>query len=355
MSHSAFETQHSSHRLVAQILDACQTGGPQLYVLLGTWASRVSDKALSNAEFLCVLYALKVRQALSYDPQITATLAAGLRHQWSVSGVYLHDNSGTGGGMQRTLNISSAAAIVAAAAGVPVAKHGGGAITGLCGSRDFFNAAGVTPSSDQAVIESRVADCGIGYIDFSQTVPYACRYPTVSPLHEVGPLVHPLPLRSRVLATTSRNYYDYLSRNPDQVGADRVLLVFNERIDELDLWTPSLVTQWERGSQCRHLTVNPSAVPSLRPAGTPDSVSCRGAPTANFAVLRAALTTEDSSLEDVIKIVVANAALSLWVHHEGATFEGSVAKAFDAVKSGGAARVLTRLKGTGVPSQAWHE
>ena len=78
-----------------------------------------------------------------------------------VPGVF--DTCGTGGDRSGTFNISSAAAIVVAACGVPVAKHGNRSVSSQCGSADVFETLGVRVSAPAAVVERCLADAGIGF------------------------------------------------------------------------------------------------------------------------------------------------------------------------------------------------
>jgi anthranilate phosphoribosyltransferase len=339
----------SAHQLIAHVLDAAAAEMPALYSLLGEWSRRVVSGAMSEADFLCVLYALKVRQGLRYDPQVVAAIARGMRRQLSVpDGVLLHDNSGTGGGTQKTVNISSAAALVVAAAGIPVVKHGFKGVTSGCGSRDGLMAVGIDCSNTPEMALEEAMSVGISYVDFHISVRWEFRYPTYSPLNEVGPLSHPLPLHSKVIGTSDLEYFKSIRECLSELGIPRVVLIFNPRIDELDLWTPSQicdVVSLNGGTKISETQFDPSVCAITRPDDDKwGAIGDRGSPEENWRLVVAALSGERKCPADLRKIIAANAGVSLWAHGMDTCIESGIERSMSILRAGKAMDVLEKWR-----------
>ena len=123
-----------------------------------------------------------------------------------VEGLDVVDTCGTGGTGKGTFNVSTAAALVAAGAGVPIAKHGNRSATSHCGSADVLQALGVNVEAEPAVVERCIREAGIGFL-FAPALHKAMKY-AIGPRRQLGvrtvfnilgPLTNPAGARRQVL------------------------------------------------------------------------------------------------------------------------------------------------------------
>jgi anthranilate phosphoribosyltransferase len=222
------------------------------------------------------------------------------------------DTCGTGGDGQGTFNISTAAAFVAAGAGVAVAKHGNRAASSKCGSADVLEAAGVkidlTPEQVRACLE----EVGIGFM-FAPAFHPAMRHaaPTRRELgiatvfNILGPLCNPAGAQHQVLGVARSQLVEVISEALLRLGAAHVLVVHSQDgVDELTLSAPSVVSELRNG-KLRRYTVEPEA---LGLAQAPLAALRGGSAEENAAALRRVLEGAPGPLRDVVLL---NAAAAL--------------------------------------------
>jgi anthranilate phosphoribosyltransferase len=151
------------------------------------------------------------------------------------------DTCGTGGDMLKTINISTLSALVAAGAGVIVAKHGNRGVTSSCGSADILELAGVNIMALPDKVEQSINECGIGFM-FAPIFHPAMKN-VVGPRKEVGlrtvfnvlgPLTNPANASGQVLGVYDENIADTMAKVLIELGVQRFFIVFNENgADEL--------------------------------------------------------------------------------------------------------------------------
>jgi anthranilate phosphoribosyltransferase len=171
----------------------------------------------------------------------------------------LVDTCGTGGGSFTTFNISTAAALVAAAAGVPIAKHGNRSFTSRCGSADVLEALGVplqlTPEGMAEVLE----EAGIVFM-FAPLLHPAMRHvgpvrrelgvPTIMNL--LGPLTNPAGARRQLVGVSSPHLLDLIAGALLELGHEHALVVHGEPgLDELSPLAPSDILELKDGTLAR--------------------------------------------------------------------------------------------------------
>lgn len=168
----------------------------------------------------------------------------------------LVDTCGTGGDGAGTVNVSTMAAIVAAASGVRVAKHGGRAASSQCGSVDVLEALGVVVDLGPAGVARCVREVGIGFC-FAQRYHPAMRFAapvrrelgTPTTFNFLGPLANPAGATRRTIGVSDPVMADLVVRTLADLGVERALVFFgHDGLDELTVTTTSTVYELTDGS-----------------------------------------------------------------------------------------------------------
>ncbi|MEY4173414.1 MAG: anthranilate phosphoribosyltransferase [Actinomycetota bacterium] len=253
------------------------------------------------------------------------------------------DIVGTGGDRSHSINVSTMAAIVTAAAGVPVCKHGARAASSQCGTADVLEALGVAVElSPQAVLKC-VQEANIGFCLAPRYHP-AFRFaapsrkeigiPTVFNL--LGPMANPGRVRHQLIGVANPQVAERMLASLRLHGSKRAWVVHGHGLDELTTTGTSSVLALEDGA-VRSFTVDPVAL-GLAPAITDELVG--GTPEVNAAHVRRVMAGDHGAHRD---IVVLNAAAALVVAGDAPSIEHGLAMATDAIDSGRAADTLDRF------------
>jgi anthranilate phosphoribosyltransferase len=256
----------------------------------------------------------------------------------------LVDTCGTGGDTSGTLNISTAAALVAAGAGVPVAKHGNRSVSSKCGSADVMEALGVKLS----LSPERLADClrevGIAFLyapgihsamKFVQTARRDLKVRTVFNL--LGPLTNPARASAQVVGVYSVDLVDKLAEALSMLGLRRALVVHgNDGLDEITISTTTRIAELRDG-QVRTYEVTPEEF-GLRRA--PLSTIAGGDAASNALIVRKVLRGEKSARRDVVLL---NAAAALVASGRADSLLHALPAAVEAIDSGAALEKLEAL------------
>ena len=165
------------------------------------------------------------------------------------------DTCGTGGTRKGTFNISTASAIVAAGAGVPVAKHGNRGASSSFGSADVFQALGVNIEADSAVVERCIREAGIGFL-FAPLLHKAMKF-AIGPRRQLGvrtvfnilgPLTNPAGARRQVLGVFNADMVQTQAQALNNMGAVRAMVVHSaDGMDEISLCDETTVALVEGG------------------------------------------------------------------------------------------------------------
>lgn len=254
------------------------------------------------------------------------------------------DTCGTGGDGSRTFNISTAAALVAAAAGVPVAKHGNRAVTSRSGSADVLAALGVNIEADVARVEACLEELGICFC-FAPLLHQAMKHvapvrkrlgvPTIFNL--LGPLANPAGAAFQLLGVGRREIQPLLADALRRLGTRRAVVVHGlEGLDEVSLSGPTWVAEVGPGG-VRWFQWGPADF-DLPPQAT-DGLVVEG-PQQSAEVIRRVLAGQRGPARDV---VVLNAAAALWVAGRAESPAACARLAAEAIDSGAAETLLARL------------
>jgi len=261
----------------------------------------------------------------------------------------LIDTCGTGGDGAQTINISTAAALVAASAGAVVAKHGNRSISSKCGSADVLEALGVRVDLDVARVEQCLRDCGIGFL-FAPSHHPAMR--NVMPIRRamgvrtvfnlLGPMTNPAGARRQVIGVFAPRYAEVMARALADLGSEHVLVVCGDDgaggvLDEISTCGSTLAWELRDGQlQCHHL--NPE---QLGLSAAPVAALKGGDAAQNAAALESILGGEPGARGDA---VAANAGAALYVAGLATDLRDGVARAQQLLQDGSAMGTLNALR-----------
>ncbi|MDR3441021.1 anthranilate phosphoribosyltransferase [Telmatospirillum sp.] len=254
------------------------------------------------------------------------------------------DTCGTGGDASGTFNISTAAALVVAGAGVPVAKHGNRALSSKSGSADVLAALGVKIDADNSLVRESLWQNHIGFLMAPRH--HAAMRHVAGPRVELGtrtlfnllgPLANPAETKRQVVGVFAEMWVEPLAEVLGRLGAERAWVVHgSDGLDELTTTGPSSVAEWRDG-RVHRFSVSPAdaGLPQARPADLKG-----GDAAANAAALRRLLAGEKGAYRD---IVLLNAAAALIVADAVSDLAAGVVMAARAIDQGSALATLDRL------------
>jgi anthranilate phosphoribosyltransferase len=254
------------------------------------------------------------------------------------------DTCGTGGDRSGTFNISSASAIVVAACGVKVAKHGNRSVSSQCGSADVFEKLGVNVSAPAAVVERTLHAANIAFF-FAPTFHPSMKHagPTRKELgirtafNLLGPLTNPAGARRQIVGVSRSELTDVMARSLLLLGSDRAWVVHAaDGIDEIS------TTGYTKVSEVRDGAVNTFYIhPAEFGVAKASPADLKGGDAAtNAGIIRALLDGSGGPHRDV---VLFNAGVALFVAGKAPGIRDGIAQAGRAIDSGAAARTLDAM------------
>ena len=249
----------------------------------------------------------------------------------------LIDTCGTGGDGLQTFNFSTAAAIVAAAGGARVAKHGNRAISSRCGSADILEVLGVRIDQAPEAAARTIEQVGIAFLFAPHYHPALQRAAAVRRALKVrtvfnllGPLLNPAGARRQVVGVFAASWLVPLARTLQALGAQRALVVCgDDGMDEISPSGPTRAAVLDRG-RIRRGTIEPER---LGVRSRPLRQLRGGDPQENAAALLALLGGRRSPYRDGVLL---NAAAALWVAGLVASLRAGVERAAQLLDSGAA-------------------
>jgi len=254
------------------------------------------------------------------------------------------DTCGTGGDRAGTFNISTAAALVAAGAGIPVAKHGNRAASSRCGSADVLEALGVDITLGADGVRRCIEVAGMGFC-FAPTFHPAMRHagPARRELgvrtvfNVLGPLANPGRVRRQALGVGAASLAPLMIRVLQDLGHERALVFYGEDgLDELTTTGPSRVFQLKGGTVTEYeLDPRDFGLNRSQPADLKG-----GTPPENANLLRQVLDGESGPRRDVVLL---NAAAAVLAAGRTEAWPEAIAMASESLDSGRARQVLDRL------------
>jgi anthranilate phosphoribosyltransferase len=258
---------------------------------------------------------------------------------------YLIDTCGTGGDCSNTFNISTASAIVAAAAGAFVAKHGNRSVSSRSGSADVLEALGVNISLKPHQVSRCIEATGIGFMFaplFHSSMKYAAgprkELGIRSIFNMLGPLTNPANARGHVLGVFDEELAAQFAETLLRLGVERALVVHGkDGLDEISVSAPTTISELKDGS-IENYEINPSQF-GFKPCVKSELLG--GDMTDNARIIMSVLQGEKGAKRDA---VVVNASAAMYVGGAADSLEQGIEKARYALDSGLAINKLEEFK-----------
>lgn len=298
--------------------------------------------ACTDAEIAALLMALRVR---GEHPDELLGLVRAMRARMTPieAPAGAIDLCGTGGDGRATLNVSTAAAIVVAACGVPVAKHGNRAVSSSSGAADVLECLGIDPDPPLAAQTERLAQEGLAFLYAPRHHP-ALRHAAAArralgirtAFNLAGPLCNPAGVRRQLVGVSDPAWLAPIAATLATLGSERAWVVHGDGLDELALSGPTEIAVLDRGAVTRR-TVTPEEA-GLAPA--PIEAIVGGTPAHNAAAMRELFAGARSPYRDIVRL---NAAAALVIAERASTLHEGAAQAADAIDRGAAASLLGRI------------
>ena len=255
----------------------------------------------------------------------------------------LVDIVGTGGDGQSTFNISTTAAIVAAGAGVPVAKHGNRAITSKCGSADILAELGVKIDAAPDVIARCIDEVGIGFMfapshhptmKYVQPIRKTLGFRTV--FNVLGPLANPAAVPLQIVGVAKPEWMPVMAEALKLLDVTRAMVVHGSGMDEFATIGPTDIIELDDGKLTRR-TINHR---DFGLAGANISDLLGGSLADNVAITLAIL--ENKTAGPTRDVVVFNAAAAIVISNLAPDFPAAITLAAQSIDSGQAKQTLDK-------------
>ena len=304
----------------------------------------IFEGGLPEVQIAAFLTAMRAKGATA--PEL-AGLARSLRNHAVAVKVdidNLVDTCGTGGAVIKTLNISTASAIVAAGAGVYVAKHGNRGITSKCGSADVLEELGVKIDASAEVVAECIKQAHIGFM-FAPMFHPAMKY--VQPIRKglgfrtvfniLGPLANPANAAAQVLGVADENLMQIVAEALKLLGTRYAMVVHGNGMDEISTAGITKIAELKEG-QITNKELNPQDL-GITLAGI-DELKVTDVKT-SAKILRDILSGKESGPRK--DIVILNAAAAIIAGSLADDFESATRKANASVNDGKALACLEKL------------
>jgi len=306
---------------------------------------QIMGGAVTPAQIAGILIGLRVKKETVGEISAAAQVMREFATKVPVTNrAHLVDTCGTGGDAAHTFNISTASALVAAAAGARVAKHGGRSVSSTCGSADVLETLGVNLHLSPAQVGHCIDQIGIGFMfapnfhgAMKHAAPVRKELGVRTIFNVLGPLTNPAGAENQLLGVFHQDLVGIQARVLQRLGSRHVLVVHGaDGMDEISISDGTYIAELKDG-QVSEYTVHPDLF---------------GLTTAPLNMLRVAnidearekllgvLNDEVGAPRDIVQL---NAGAAIYVAGLAGTLEDGVAKADQVISSGAAKAKLDQL------------
>ncbi len=326
-----------------QLIQKVSGGATLSEVEIRTALEQMTEGAATPAQMGAFLMALRVRGETVEEIAGAAQMLRARMHGVEVPPGAV-DIVGTGGDGTGTYNVSTCAALVAAGAGVKIAKHGNRSVSSLAGASDVLTALGVKIDVPFATVARCVEEAGVGFLWAPQHHPALKHWAPIrgelgirTIFNLLGPICNPAGVKRQVVGVFSWHWVEPIAHVLNNLGCEHVWVVHgHDGLDELTTTGATDVAEVKDGKVVV-FEVTPADA-GLAPAKLSDLKG--GDAKHNAAAIRDVLAGKKTPLRD---IAVLNAAAALIVADKAASLTEGAALAARAINSGAAKAALDRL------------
>ena len=303
----------------------------------------MTDGHATQAQMGAFLMALRVRgETVEEITGATQMMRSKMRRVTAPAGAV--DIVGTGGDAHGTYNVSTCAALVAAGAGLKIAKHGSRSVSSLAGASDVLSALGIKLDVTNATIERAIGEAGVGFMfapnhhpAMKNWAPVRAELGVRTIFNLLGPISNPAGVKRQIVGVYSRQWVEPVASVLAKLGAEHVWVVHgHDGLDELTTTGSTDVAEVKNGA-VTVFEVTPQDA-GIAPAKLSDLKG--GDPAYNAAAIRAVLDGKPGPFRD---IVLLNAAAAMIVGGKAQNLIDGVALATHAVETGAARAALAKL------------
>jgi anthranilate phosphoribosyltransferase len=298
----------------------------------------------SSAQIGGFLVGLRMKGETVEEVAAAASVMRGLSAQVKVPQKYLVDTCGTGGDGSGIFNVSTAAAIVAAAAGAKVAKHGNRSVTSKSGSADVLEVAGVKISLTPEQVAECITQCGVGFM-FAPAHHSAMKH-AIGPRREMGvrtifnvlgPLTNPAGAPNQVLGVFDQHLLEPMAQVLKQLGSRHVMVVHAaDGLDEISIADKTDVAELQDGKISVY-TLTPEELGCGR--SKLDSLKVTDA-AASLDLIKRVFNGEKGPAQDIVAL---NAGAAIYVSGVADSLKAGIEKARKVIVDGGAKATFDKL------------
>lgn len=305
---------------------------------------KIMSGECTDAQIGGLLVALRVKgetvEEVAAAAQVMRELASGVKCQSSD----LMDIVGTGGDGSSTFNISTCSALVAAASGIKIAKHGNRAVSSSSGAADVLEAAGVNIDLDSEQVAQCVDTVGLGFM-FAPKHHGAMRH-AIGPRKDLGmrtifnvlgPLTNPASAPRQLMGVYSEALVVPMAEVLAKLGSERAMVVHAEDgMDEISIGSATHVAELKDG-QVESYIIDPSGF-SMQQADTEQLQVTSAAE--SLKMVKQVLNNTAGPARDIVAL---NSGAAIYIAGQAETHQAGVAKALEIIADGSAARKLDEL------------
>jgi anthranilate phosphoribosyltransferase len=300
---------------------------------------------LTPVQIAAVLVALRMKGETVGEIAAAAQVMRELSSKVTVQDdQHLVDTCGTGGDGAQTFNISTASALVAAAAGARVAKHGGRSVSSTCGSADILEKLGVNVNLTPQQVAHCVEKIGVGFMfapnhhsAMKHAAPVRRELGVRTLFNLLGPLTNPAGAQNQVMGVFARDLTVKLAHVLKQLGSRHVLVVHGaDGMDEISISGPTYIAELKDGTvseysvQPQDFELHAAPLGSIRVANADEART----------MLLSVLDNQPGPARDIVQL---NAGAAIYVAGLTATLPEGVRKAREIIASGAAKSTLEAL------------
>lgn len=296
------------------------------------------------AQIAGFIIALRMKGETVDELAAAAQVMRNLSSKVSISASPLVDTCGTGGDGQKTFNISTASSIVAASAGVKIAKHGNRSVSSKSGSADVLEALGVKLDLSPDQIASCVEEVGIGFM--FAPMHHSCMKHAIGPRKELGvrtlfnllgPLTNPANAKRQVMGVFDNQWLEPLANVLQSLGTEHALVVHAEDgLDEISISSPTNISELKQG-EIKNYQIKPEDF-NLNGASTADIQV--GSVEQSAAMINALLDGQQGAAADIVCL---NAGAAIYVAGKAVTLAVGVQLAQQQLTTKAAKHTLAEL------------